>query len=232
MGRGYNMGAPRYWVETITCTRCNGSGKLEKKYYRKEKVFYTDAVRSQFRREVKFVWPQEIQRLIDHSLVNDEDLFKFCEKSGETSKVQGLEVLIGVKVNLAVRRRKAEVEGAPVTVSELEIQDRPVLFADTSILDAYLKRLTGELAGLSGIEVQRRAERDPFVHEISTHALANASPEALVPKLGFMASRSPVGALLRQLRSIERRRRLIGWTIAISLAAAAVYALILIATRS
>lgn len=222
VGSGYLSGPTRTWTETVSCERCNGTGQLEKKYYRKEGVFYADVVRSEFRREVKFTWPDEVQRLVNHSLVDEEDLFEFCQKSDETYKIVGGDALINVNVNLAVKRHN----GMSGMISMLEVQGQDVLFSDAPILDQYLKRLTSELARLPWKEVQDRGKSDAFVNAMINSALGNKKPETLVPELGFMASRGRVGALLRQLRWIERRRRVIGWTIAISLSVLAAYALI------
>jgi hypothetical protein len=225
-GVGTVSGPMRTWVETIACSRCGGRGQIETKHYRKEKICLADAVRSQFRREATFTWPAEIQRLIKHMLVGDEELFAFCVKSGETCKVEASEVLIDVKVNMTIEQRRVEVDEALSAVSILKLGNRVVLFADTPILDSHLTRLRTELSGLSWKQVQKRAEESEFLARMTAHALNKTKPNALVPELGFMASRGRIGALMRRLRGIERRRRMTGRLLLFGVIAAAGYALI------
>jgi hypothetical protein len=161
-------------------------------------------------------------------LVSDEDLFQFCEKSGETCRMQGTGAEIDVAVNLAVERRKPEGDTTDneATVSVLKLDGRTVLFSDKPVLDPYLKRLAGELGRHSWQEVKARSQGDMFLDRMIEHALARTLPEALLPKLGFMASRTPMRGLLRTLRRVERRQRVFRRAVLTGLALVAAFVLI------
>lgn len=222
-GSGSVSGPMQTRPETFNCSRCDGRGAIETKHYRKKKVFLADAVCSRFQRRATLKWPPIIRRLIDHKLVSEESLFLLCEKSGQTCRIEGTNVIIDIKVNMTIDQCRVEVSGKHSSVSVLKLGDKVVLFADKSILDPYLARLKTDLGALSWKQVKAQAANDEFLDRMITHALKRTKPTTVVPQLGFMASRRRIGALMRRLRGVERRRRLISRLLAFGLLAAVIY---------
>jgi hypothetical protein len=222
-GTGTTTAATGTYLETVRCYACGGTGQIEKKYYRKETVFIADTVRSTIKRDAQVQWPPALKKPIDAALLDPDMLLKSCTTLKQAADLGAAIPRIDVTLQLAVKIHTPATLGPRGRISEITQGADSVLFSDTPLLDPFLKTLAHDLSSRAVLDA--RAKTDLFLAEMLKHTKSGAAPSALAPQLGFMASPTAIGALLRRLRWVTRYRRLaILYLIVLPLIALALYA--------